>query len=98
LVARHRLHNRKGPTCSVCKHPERARIEATRVAGASLDSIAAKYSIGRDALWRHMARHVPEDVGAQYLADVPIKELAARASEEGVSLLDYFAIVRGVLS
>ena len=99
MVARHRtrLHNRKGPTCSVCKHAERGRIEATRIAGASLDSIAAKFSIGRDALWRHMAKHVSEDLKAQYIADVPIKELAARASEEGLGLLDYFAIVRGIL-
>jgi hypothetical protein len=89
--------SKKGPPCTVCTHVDRARIEATRVAGASLDSIAAKYSIGRDALWRHMARHVPEDVRAQYLADVPVKELAARASAEGLSVLDYLAIVRGVL-
>lgn len=96
-TARSKFKSKKGPACTICGHPERARIEATRIAGASLDNIAAKYTIGRDALWRHMARHVPEDVRAQYLADVPIKELAARASAEGVSLLDYFAIVRGVL-
>jgi hypothetical protein len=92
-----RISAKRGPACTICKHPDRARIEATRVAGASLDSIAAKYTIGRDALWRHMARHVPEDVRAQYLADVPIKELAQRASAEGLSVLDYLAIVRGVL-
>jgi hypothetical protein len=92
-----RTPSRKGPPCTVCKHADRARIEATRIAGASLDSIAARYAIGRDALWRHMARHVPEDIRAQYLADVPVKELAARASAEGLSVLDYLAIVRGVL-
>ena len=94
---RPRRTSKKGPPCTVCKHVDRARIEATRIAGASLDSIATKYSIGRDALWRHMARHVPEDVRLQYISDIPIKELAARASEEGVGLLDYFAIIRGVL-
>jgi hypothetical protein len=61
-----------------------------------LDSISTKFGISRDCIFRHM-RHVPEDVRAQYLADVPIKELAARAANEGVSLLDYFSIVRGVL-
>jgi len=92
-----RTSSRKGPACTVCKHVDRARIEATRIAGASLDSIAAKYTIGRDALWRHMARHVPEDVRSQYLAAVPVRELAQRASAEGLSVLDYLAIVRGVL-
>jgi hypothetical protein len=88
---------RKGPVCSICKHPDRALIEATRVAGASLDSIAAKYGTSRDAIWRHMDKHVPEDVRLQYITTIPIKELAERAATEGVSLLDYFGIVRGVL-
>jgi predicted ArsR family transcriptional regulator len=66
------------------------RIEATRVAGASLDNIAAKFGISRDALRRHMHAHVPEDLRAQYLADVPVKELAQRASAEGLrSLPEY---------
>jgi hypothetical protein len=89
--------SKKGPRCSVCSHVDRARIEATRIAGASLDSIAAKYSIGRDALWRHMARHVPEDVRAQYLADVPLRELAEKAAAEGMSVLQYLSILRSTL-
>jgi hypothetical protein len=44
-----------------------------------------------------MHAHVPEDVRLQYLTEIPIKELAQRAANEGVSLLDYFAIIRGVL-
>jgi len=96
-TVRSKFKSKKGPQCTICAHPDRARIEATRIAGASLDSIAAKYAIGRDALWRHMARHVPEDVRLQYIAEVPIQELAQRAANEGVSLLDYFSIVRGVL-
>jgi hypothetical protein len=98
VVARHRtrLHNRKGPTCSICKHEHRVLIESTRIAGASLDNISAKYGVSRDAVHRHM-KHVPEDVRLQYIADIPVKELAQRAATEGVSLLDYFAIVRGIL-
>ncbi len=35
--------------CVVCNHADRALIEFARVAGCSLDSIAAKHNISRDA-------------------------------------------------
>lgn len=89
--------NVRGAKLPVWKFANAVAATAPRFAGASLDSIAAKYSIGRDALWRHMAKHVSEDLKAQYIVDVPVKELAARASAEGLSVLDYLAIVRGVL-
>jgi hypothetical protein len=94
---RKRTSLRKGAVCAICRHPDRVLIEQTRIAGASLDSIGAKFNVHRDAVWRHTTRHVPEDVRAQYLAAVPVKELAQRASAEGLSVLDYLAVVRGVL-
>lgn len=71
-----------------------------RMAGLSLDSIAEKFALGpggRDQVWRHMQRHVTEDEKSVMLADVPIAEAAARAAEEGVSLLDYLALMRSAL-
>jgi hypothetical protein len=94
---RKRTSLRKGAVCSICRHPDRVLIEQTRIAGGSLDNIARKFAVHRDAVWRHCTRHIPEDLRAQYLADVPVKELAQRASAEGLSVLDYLAIVRGVL-
>lgn len=41
-----------------------------------------------------MTNHVAEADRLQYISDIPIQELAERAANEGVSLLDYFAIVR----
>ena len=83
--------------CTVCSHPDRVLIEQTRIAGASLDTISAKYGVSRDAIWRHMGKHVSEDLRAEYLAAVPMKYLAAKAAVEGVSVLEYFSIIRGVL-
>jgi hypothetical protein len=88
------------PQCRICKHPDRLRMEMTRMAGMSLDAIAEKFELGsggRDALWRHMKNHVTEDEKAIMLADVPIAEAAARAAEEGVSLLDYLGLIRSSL-
>jgi hypothetical protein len=83
--------------CIVCGHPDRVLIEAARVAGCSLDVIAAKHSISRDAIFRHMKNHVTQEARADYLAAVPMSALAERAANEGVSVLQYFSIIRGVL-
>jgi hypothetical protein len=47
-------------TCTVCAHPERAAIDKALVAGESCSTIAARYcTIGRMALERHAANHLP---------------------------------------
>jgi hypothetical protein len=96
-VTKRKIKSKKGPQCTICRHPDRSRIEATRLAGASLDSIAAKFQISRDSIHRHMHRHVSETDRLAYIVDIPVQDLAQRAANEGVSLLDYFAIVRATL-
>ena len=85
-------------SCLVCSSPHRHEIEAARVAGCSLDAIAAKYAISRDAVWRHCSRHVTESAKAAYLADVPLAEVAERAAKEGGSILSYLALVRATVT
>jgi hypothetical protein len=96
-IPRKRTSLRKGPVCTICKHERRVLIEQTRIAGASLDSIALKFGCSRDAVHRHMANHVPEDLLAQYLADAPIAELAQKAAAEGMSVLQYLSLIRATL-
>jgi hypothetical protein len=85
------------PRCVVCAHPERARIEFGKVSGASLDSLALQFNVSRDAIWRHCNKHLTDATRADYLAAVPMKDLAEKAAAEGVSVLEYFSIIRGVL-
>lgn len=68
-----------------------------RVGGVGLDAIAAQFDVSRDSVWRHMKDHVSDDERAEYLADIPLAEMLARAADEGVSLLDFFKIVRATL-
>jgi hypothetical protein len=96
-IPRKRTSLRKGPVCTICKHENRVLIEQTRIAGASLDSIALKFGCSRDAVHRHMANHVSEDLLALYLADAPIAELAQKAASEGVSVLQYLSLIRSTL-
>src|SRR4051812_13130603 len=72
------------PRCQVCKHEDRWRIELLRAGGASLDSLAAKFSVDRDAIWRHWQRHVSDESKAGYLCGpIELGKLAERAAEEG---------------
>ena len=83
--------------CTVCTHPDRALIEAANIAGCSVSVLADKYSVSTDSIYRHMRNHVTEEQRAAYVADVPIRELAAKAAEHGGALLDYYQIVRATL-
>jgi len=86
------------PACQVCRHAERERIEALRASGASLDSLARKFKVHRDAIWRHWKDHVSADLKTSYLAGAAtIAELKERAAKEGGSVLDYLGVLRSIL-
>lgn len=83
--------------CTICRHPQRALIEAARVVGCSLDSVAAKYDCSRDALHRHMRLHVSDDDRAGYLAAQPLTELAEAAAKENLSVIEFLQVSRALL-
>ena len=84
--------------CSICKHPERARIEALRVSGVTLEALAEQFGLGRDAIFRHCKSHMSAETKASYLlGSAKIANLAEQAAKEGRSLLDYLVIVRSIL-
>jgi hypothetical protein len=84
--------------CQICNHEHRAVIEATKVSGAGLDAVAKRFGVHRDALWRHMQRHVSEETRISYLAGpAKLQELANLAADENKSLIEYLGILRSVL-
>jgi hypothetical protein len=88
----------KPRTCQVCRHPERERIESLRASGASLESLARKFKVHKDAVWRHWRDHVSADLKTHYLAGpATIAELKERAALEGGSILDHLTILRSIL-
>lgn len=89
---------RRGRRCSICQHPERARIEMLRAGGASLDSLAKKFKIDRTALHRHWHDHVTPEAKAGYLAGTDtLATLRDKAADEADSVLDYLRVVRTTL-
>ncbi|WP_024519385.1 hypothetical protein [Bradyrhizobium sp. Tv2a-2] len=84
--------------CQVCKHPDRWRIELLKAGGASLVSLADKFGVHKNAVDRHWHRHVSAEMKASYLlGPVQLQELAAKAAEQGGSVLDHLHAVRTVL-
>ena len=84
--------------CQVCKLDDRWRLELLRAGGASLDSLAAKFGVERDAIWRHWQHHVTPEMKANYLCGpAELATLAAKAAREGDSVLDYLRLCRTVL-
>lgn len=91
--------SRNQSRCQVCRHAERWRIELLRAGGASLDSLADKFSVHRDAIHRHYRDHVTPEMKANYLCGpAQLAELAEKAAVEGDSVLDHLKMIRTVLS
>jgi hypothetical protein len=84
--------------CTVCAHAQRYEIELALVSGVSCRAVGQKYSVSLDAAWRHLRNHVPPERRAELVAG-PLKpaELAQRAVDEGLSLLQYLSMVRNAL-
>jgi hypothetical protein len=85
--------------CMCCRHPDRWRLELLRAGGASIDALAAKFNVSRDAVYRHWELHVSDEAKAGYLCGpIELEKLADRAAAEGDSVLDYLRMCRTVLA
>lgn len=93
-----KMRMKSGPKCTVCSHDERWRIELLRAGGASLDSLATKFGLSKDAIGRHWHNHVSGEMKASYLVGpAQLADLAEKAASEGASVLDHFRAVRTML-
>ncbi|MGO9992857.1 MAG: hypothetical protein ACLPTF_10160 [Steroidobacteraceae bacterium] len=84
--------------CSICLHGDRYRIELALVSGVSKRAAGKRFGVSPDAAWRHLHNHVPAERRAQLIAGpLKLQELAQKATEEGLTLLDYLTLVRSGL-
>lgn len=93
------MAKRKGHrACTICTHPQVYEIELSLVSGVTCPAVAKKYHVSKDAVWRHRNNHISPERKAELVAGpLSIAELVERATNEGMSLLDYCAIVRNAL-
>ncbi len=87
---------KSGPKCAICNHPERARIEALRLGGASVMALRRKFpDLSKDALFRHFKNHVsPERKAELLLGPTAVHELVEKSAKEDMALVDYLALAR----
>jgi hypothetical protein len=84
--------------CTVCLHNDVAKIDALRAGGASYRSLAAKFGLHRDQLYRHWKNHVGKDRRLALVAGpLTIEEMATKAAAESKGLVEYLGITRSVL-
>lgn len=89
------LPNRR---CKICKHNDRERMEWMAASGASLKSIASKFQVPYDPLWRHWQNHVSDHRRATLLAGpLKISQLVDVGAEESKSVIDHLKVMRGVV-
>jgi len=51
-------YTKSGRRCTICRLASRAQIEAALALGLSCASVAAKFQLGPDAVWRHRRHHM----------------------------------------
>ena len=84
--------------CTVCAHPQRRRIEILKTAGASLDELARRFNLSRDAIHRHWRRHVSEGTKAGYCAGpVALERRFEKALDDGGNAQDYLGLARSLI-
>ena len=81
--------------CAICRHPERVRIESLHCAGVSLERLAEKFDVHKDAVWRHVRNHMTDHQRASYLIGpakiAALAEVAAEESEFDPRLFEHLA-------
>jgi hypothetical protein len=86
------------PGCTVCRHADRPRLEALLADGVSYAAVARKFGLGRNPVARHWTHHVDDERKAALIAGpASLQQVAERAADEGMSLLDHYRAVRGGL-
>jgi hypothetical protein len=90
---------KKPSTCAICRHPDRRKIEALRMGGASLSAVALRFGLtGKDVVHRHFKLHVsPARRADLMLGPAQFETLANHAAAESRTLLERMNIATSLL-
>lgn len=86
--------------CTVCKHPERGRIDFLRATGSAAKPLAAKFGLKPGALYNHFRQHLfSEYVAAVRIGPLQSEEHLRRlCSEHGGSVIENLMAIYGGLA
>jgi hypothetical protein len=85
--------------CSICVHENRPQIDLAIATGLNKRSIAARFKVSPDAVWRHQQNHLSPEIRAALALKLVRKEGDVRAVllEEGSGAIEALRAVRGPL-
>lgn len=70
-------------------------MELMLVSGVGRRAVARKFGVSADAVWRHGKGHISDEHRAQLLGGpLKLRELADKAADEGLSLLEHLEVLR----
>src|SRR5437868_11692168 len=53
-----------GLRCTICNHPARPQIDLAIATGLAKRAVAERFSVSRDAVWRHAQAHLTAEMRA----------------------------------
>jgi hypothetical protein len=88
-----------GLRCTICKHPARPQIDLAIATGLAKRTIAQRFSVSPDAVWRHGQAHLTPEVRAALATKLLQREGDTRRIllEEGAGVTEALKAIRGPL-
>jgi hypothetical protein len=85
--------------CSICRHADRPAIDLALAQGLVIRAVARRFSVSRDALWRHKTGHLTPELRAALSLRLIAREGDARLAvlEENASTAQGIQAVRAPL-
>jgi hypothetical protein len=98
-MARRGSDRAHGAKCTICAHPDRARIDLAIASGVAKRIVAQRFNVSPDAAWRHGRDHLSPELRAALVLKLVAREGDTRAVllEEGASAVEALRAVRGPL-
>ena len=90
---------KRGATCRVCGHRERAAVDLALARGVSVTALSRRYRVSTDSIYRHAKAHLPAQLRAALIAGPTIEgiDLDKLRETESQSLLMHLVSLRNRL-
>src|SRR5207248_4049417 len=88
-----------GLRCTICNHPARPQIDLAIATGLAKRAVAERFSVSRDAVWRHAQAHLTAEMRAALATRLLQREGDTRRIllEEGAGVTEALKAIRGPL-
>ena len=81
--------------CTICEHPERAKIDAGVAAGESYRTLSQRFAVSVHALGRHVRLHMAQALAKAHrrVEAAIVREVVERKTAQGLADVDLYGVV-----